>query len=106
MLGNFINLISVYLGSKLTQIARAEIENFNNEIKKCIVSSREPIFLAQLGFNQKEKFSMVPSKDYFISEIINSISNIGKSIVNSSKIVDFEGKIRDIEKYGHNLIEY
>lgn len=48
---------------------------------------------------------MVPSKEKFVNDIMFAIKNIMFSIINSSEILDYQGILRDFEKYGLNLIE-
>lgn len=49
---------------------------------------------------------MIPFKEVFVSKIMDCISKIGKSVINASKLIDFEGVLRDVEKYGFSLIKY
>ena len=46
---------------------------------------------------------MLPSKERFEQEITNSMRKIVEQIIENSKILDFEGSIRDVEKYGHKI---
>ena len=46
---------------------------------------------------------MIPSKDKFIDQIMNTVNQMELSIVDASKIIDFEGVIRDEEKYGFKI---
>ena len=54
----------------------------------------------------KDKMVMVPTTEKFIHDIMLVVNKISKSIIRSSKILDFEGTLKDMEKYGFNLIEY
>ena len=53
-----------------------------------------------------DKMVMVPTTEKFIHDIMLVVNKISKSIIRSSKILDFEGTLKDMEKYGFNLIEY
>jgi hypothetical protein len=48
---------------------------------------------------------MVPTKEKFIDDLMQSIKNITYCITNSSEILDYQGILMDFEKYGVNLIE-
>lgn len=48
---------------------------------------------------------MVPTTEKFLLNIMNVVNKISKSILNASRILDFEGTLKDMEKYGFNLIE-
>lgn len=52
-----------------------------------------------------DQLIMVPPKDKFIEDIITNIKNISDMIVESSKVIDFKGVLRDTEKYGHKPLE-
>lgn len=46
---------------------------------------------------------MWPSKDKYILTIVGAFTNVSTSIINASNIVDFEGCLRDIEKFGFKI---
>ena len=48
---------------------------------------------------------MAPTTEKFLNDIMNIVGRITKTIINSSKILDFEGTLKDMEKYGFDLIE-
>jgi hypothetical protein len=48
---------------------------------------------------------MVPTTEKFLNDLMNVINKISKSIINASTILDFEGTLKDMEKYGFNLIK-
>lgn len=43
---------------------------------------------------------MWPSKELYLSTIVGALVNVSKCIVTNSAILDLEGTLRDIEKYG------
>lgn len=49
---------------------------------------------------------MLPTKQAFVSQIMNAVSKITQSMVNASKVIDFRGSLKDFEKYGFNLLRY
>ena len=49
---------------------------------------------------------MVPSHDHFVNEIMRCIKRMLNYIIDTSQIIDFEGTLKDNEKYGHFLIKY
>jgi hypothetical protein len=59
LLGNFVELVSVYLGSNLLKVARAEVKRFVDEVCKCTEEKRDPIFVAELGFNKMGKLRIL-----------------------------------------------
>jgi len=48
---------------------------------------------------------MVPTTETFLTNLMNIVNKISKSIINASRILDFDGTLKDMEKYGFNLIE-
>lgn len=106
MIGNFLCLVNMFVRSNLLLIARAETRFFTSQLLKCNESEREPIFLGELNFNKEEKMAMSPSKEVFIEEITYAIQSIGRCMIKSSEIIDLQGMLRDIEKYGFQVIEY
>jgi hypothetical protein len=46
---------------------------------------------------------MHPTKDKYLSTIVGSVVNVSSTIIEASKIVDFKGILRDIEKYGFEM---
>lgn len=46
---------------------------------------------------------MLPFKERFEQEIMNSMHKIVEQIILNSQILDFEGSLRDIEKYGFKI---
>jgi hypothetical protein len=46
---------------------------------------------------------MHPTKDTYLSTIVGSVVNVSSTIIEASKIVDFKGIIRDVEKYGDEI---
>lgn len=48
---------------------------------------------------------MVPSTEVFVSEIVKCIKRILNAIIFASQIIDYEGIIKDKEKYGRALIK-
>lgn len=46
---------------------------------------------------------MLPFKERFEHEIMSSIYKIEDQIIDYSTILDFEGPLRDIEKYGFKI---
>ncbi len=46
---------------------------------------------------------MLPTKERFIAEIMNSVNKITDLIIDSCSILDFEGILRDEEKYGFKV---
>lgn len=103
MLGNFIDLVGVFLGSHFLQICRNEKMNFLNNFTECLQNKREPLFNSKLGFDDNDKLCMLPRKNIFINEIMKSIKNVEQNIINTSKVLDFEGSLRDLEKYGFKI---
>ncbi len=103
MIGNFIDLISVFLGTNMLMISRNETKYFLNEIVGCIESKRGHLFEADLGFDKNNNLSMIPNRNKFLNDIMRSIEHILEQIIENSKILDFEGSLRDIEKYGFKL---
>ena len=53
-----------------------------------------------------DKLTMLPTKQAFVSQIMNAVSKITQSMVNASKVIDFRGSLKDFEKYGFNLLRY
>ena len=102
MLGNFMDLVGVFIGSHFLQICRNEKNSFLNNFKECLQNKRDPLFESMLGFDD-DKLCMVPKKNQFFNEITKSIQNIERNIIKSSKILDFEGPLRDVEKYGFKI---
>ena len=126
-----MDLVSTYLGSSLLQVTRLEIERFLADLRECIETKRDPFFTAELGFDENvesfhpqllsasasatrgsseyihvsDQFSMVPGRAKFVTDVMNAINNIRKSIINASKLVDFEGSLHDLEIYGFKIIK-
>ena len=46
---------------------------------------------------------MLPFKEKFEHEITNSLLSIVEQIISNSSILDFEGSMRDVEKYGYKI---
>jgi hypothetical protein len=106
LLGNFFNLALAFLGANLLELIRKEVTRFIDELEDCMNSIREPLFHAELSFDTFDKMSMLPNKEKFVNDIISSILNMSKLIINASRVLDFEGILRDFEKYGYSLIKY
>jgi hypothetical protein len=51
-LGNFIDLIGVFLGSNMLQVCRSETKRFMEEVKSCADSKRTHLFEGDLGFDK------------------------------------------------------
>lgn len=49
---------------------------------------------------------MVPLKSAFVSQIMRAVSEIANSVTDASKIIDFKGTLKDVEKYGFDLLRY
>ncbi len=52
LLGNFIDLIGVFLGSNMLQVCRSETKRFMEEVKNCADSKRTHLFEGDLGFDK------------------------------------------------------
>lgn len=52
LLGNFVDLISVFLGTRMLQVCRAETKRFMDEFKSCSELKRANLFEADLGFDK------------------------------------------------------
>jgi len=46
---------------------------------------------------------LLPFKEKFEHEITNSLLSIVEQIISNSSILDFEGSMRDVEKYGYKI---
>ena len=81
MIGNFIDLISVFLGTNMLMISRNETKYFLNEIIGCIESKRGHLFEADLGFDKNDNLSMIPNRNKFLNDIMRSITHIVEQII-------------------------
>ena len=52
LLGNFIDLIGVFLGCNMLQVCRSEMKRFLEEITSCADSKRPHLFEGDLGFDK------------------------------------------------------
>ena len=48
---------------------------------------------------------MQPGKEQFVSDFMVNVDSMVKIMVDSSKILDYEGVVNDFEKYGGSLSE-
>ncbi|RNA21294.1 dynein heavy chain domain-containing 1-like [Brachionus plicatilis] len=106
LLGNFVSLVSYQLGSNILQIIRQELIRFLREFDLCNHSDRGPLFFAELGFDKEDKVNMVPNADIFVIDIMKCIKRMLNAVIYASQIIDYEGTIKDKEKYGKTLIDY
>ncbi len=105
MLGNFTDLVGTFIGSNMLKICRIEKENFLQDFKECLSEKREPLFEAELGFDDDNVLCMLPNREKFVREVMNSVRKIKSDMMEASRIIDFEGALRDVEKYGFNVKE-
>jgi hypothetical protein len=103
--GNFVCLVNYLLGSHMLEVTKSEVTRLFTEFDEFSDSRRRPLFSAELGFDKHDRVVMVPSTELFIHDIVKCIKQMLNYILNAAKIIDFEGAIKDHEKYGHHLIE-
>lgn len=103
LLGNFVNLVCALLTSNLLELQRHETSLFIKTIQESSKLKNEAIFSAKLSFDKDDKLIMYPSKNRYLSTIVGAVVNVSRTIVHSSKILDFKGVMRDIEKYGFKV---
>ncbi|CAF0731757.1 unnamed protein product, partial [Brachionus calyciflorus] len=106
LIGNFTCLVSSMLASNLLQIVKIELIRLLDEFDECLNDKRGPLFYAELGFDNEHKVTMLPNQNTFVNEIMKSIRKMLNAIIYASKIIDFEGTLKDNEKYGYSLINY
>ena len=103
MLGNFTDLVGAFIGSHMLKICRFEKEHFLQDFSDCLRDKRDPLFEAELGFDKSNQLCMLPKTDVFIEEVMNSVMKIENDMTEASKTLDFEGALRDVEKYGFKM---
>jgi hypothetical protein len=57
-LGNFVDLVSVFLGTQMLQMCRAETKRFMDEFKCCYELKRAHLFEVDLGFDKDGLLSL------------------------------------------------
>jgi len=103
MLGNFTDLVGAFIGSSMLQICRVEKEKFLQDFSECLSEKREPLFEAELGFDKNNLLCMQPDRELFVREVMDSVNKIESEMMEASRIFDFEGALRDEEKYGFKV---
>ena len=46
---------------------------------------------------------MLPKKEAFVSQVMHSVHRIEDDIVAACQMIDFNGVLRDVEKYGFSI---
>ena len=46
---------------------------------------------------------MFPSSEKLVEEMARAMKRVETTILDASRILDFEGSLRDVEKYGYNV---
>ena len=103
MLGNFTGLVGALIGAHMMRIGCGEKRRFMQGLVECAEERREPLFEAELGFDAGDGLCMVPGAEVFVARVMDSVRRVEADMIRASRIVDFEGALRDREKYGFDV---
>lgn len=70
------------------------------------LNDNKMLIYSKLNLFNLDKMIMLPTREKFVEDIMGIVNRITRSIINASKILDLEGVLRDMEKYGFNIIKY